>query len=227
MRERSSGAPSSTALRAPGSSRRPPISIARLERRGRVAAAAAQDGADARDHLGRAERLDHVVVGAQLETDDAVGLRAARGEHDDRHGRLAPQLAADLAPVAVRQRDVEQDEARVAAAEELQRGARRRRDDRLEALALERARERLGDRALVLDEQDRGSAGARASGKGNRRDTRIRAFGRTFTARLPGAWAACADSARDLISDCSPRRSPWPRSAPSSQPQERSPHWAA
>src|SRR5436190_1998155 len=35
---------------------------------------AAQHGVDARDELGRRERLDHVVVGAQPQADDAVGL---------------------------------------------------------------------------------------------------------------------------------------------------------
>ena len=48
-------------------------------------AAAAQDRADARHDLASAERLDDVVVGAELETDHAVGLLPARREHDDRH----------------------------------------------------------------------------------------------------------------------------------------------
>jgi hypothetical protein len=45
---------------------------------------APQDRADAGDHLAAAERLDDVVVGAQLEADDPVGLGAARCEHEDR-----------------------------------------------------------------------------------------------------------------------------------------------
>ena len=35
-----------------------------------------QDGADARDELPRAERLREVVVGAELEADELVGLLA-------------------------------------------------------------------------------------------------------------------------------------------------------
>jgi len=81
------------------------------------------------------------------------------GEHDDRHRRLPPQLAAHFPAVAVGQGDVEQDEAGVVAAEELERGAGGGGDDGLEALARERAGERLGDRALVLHEQDRRSGG--------------------------------------------------------------------
>ena len=65
----------------------PPI-VERLVGRLRAAArvgGAAQHRADARDDLRGRERLDDVVVGADLEADDAVGLGPARGEHDDRH----------------------------------------------------------------------------------------------------------------------------------------------
>ena len=47
---------------------------------------AAQHGAHPGDELPGAEGLDHVVVGAELEADDAVGLVVARREHDDRQG---------------------------------------------------------------------------------------------------------------------------------------------
>jgi hypothetical protein len=70
----------------------------------------AQHGADARDHLRGAERLDDVVVGAELEADDAVGLGPAGGDHDHRDVRVAAQPAADVAAVAVGQREVEEDE---------------------------------------------------------------------------------------------------------------------
>jgi len=36
------------------------------------------------DQLAHAERLGHVVLGAELEAGDAIGLAAARGQHDDR-----------------------------------------------------------------------------------------------------------------------------------------------
>src|SRR5581483_3483041 len=52
---------------------------------------AAQDGADARRELARREGLRDVVVRAELEPDDAIGLLAARGQHD--HWQLA--LRAD------------------------------------------------------------------------------------------------------------------------------------
>jgi hypothetical protein len=50
---------------------------------------ATQDGAHARDQLLRAERLRQVVVGAELEADDLVGLVNAGSEHDDRYIRVA------------------------------------------------------------------------------------------------------------------------------------------
>ena len=55
-----------------------------------------QDRAHAAQELGARERLRHVVVGAELEAEHAVGLRVARGEHEDRDVALGPQRAADL-----------------------------------------------------------------------------------------------------------------------------------
>ena len=46
-----------------------------------------------RDHLGAAERLDHVVVGAELQAHDPLELRPARGEDDDRHLGTATRAA--------------------------------------------------------------------------------------------------------------------------------------
>ena len=52
-----------------------------------VAAPAPQRRAHPRHELAQAERLRHVVVGADLEPDDRVDLGVARGDHDDRHLR--------------------------------------------------------------------------------------------------------------------------------------------
>ena len=77
-----------------------------LGRRGRVGAA--QHRSDACDHLAGAERLDHVVVGAQLEADDPVRLLAAGGEHDDRNLGGPAELAADVEARPVGQHHVEE-----------------------------------------------------------------------------------------------------------------------
>ena len=57
---------------------------------------APQQRANARDELARRERLDEVVVGAELETGDAVLFLALGGEHDDRHVGGVADRAADL-----------------------------------------------------------------------------------------------------------------------------------
>ena len=54
----------------------------------------AHDGAHAGDQLAGREWLDHVVVSAQLQADDAVDLLPARGEHDDGYVGLGTDQAA-------------------------------------------------------------------------------------------------------------------------------------
>ena len=61
-----------------------------------------QHRADARHELPGAERLGDVVVGAELEPDERVRLVGAGGEHDDRHGRLAPDGPRHVEPVELR-----------------------------------------------------------------------------------------------------------------------------
>ena len=72
----------------------------------------AQHRAHAGDELLGAEGLDHVVVGAELETDELVGLLAPGGQHDDRHIRRSADLARDLQPVRAGQSKVEDDQVR-------------------------------------------------------------------------------------------------------------------
>ena len=128
----------------------------RLGRR-RGAVRPPQQRAHARHQLVRAERLREVVVGAQLEADDALGLLGAGGQHDDRdrRGRLVgTKQPADLQAVDVRQHQVEHQQ------------LRRTRRDRLQRLAagggalgeetglVEITSDELGDVRIVLDDQD-------------------------------------------------------------------------
>ena len=62
---------------------------------------------DAGHHLARAERLDHIVVGAQLDAQHPVDLVVARGQEQDRQVALGADAAADLQPVHARHVDVE------------------------------------------------------------------------------------------------------------------------
>ena len=106
----SSSRPSRVARRARSSTSSPPTRSgpSRPAERRR----APHDRADPGDQLAQPERLDDVVVGAELEPDDAVGLLAAGGHDDDRDARALAQLPADVEAVDVRQAQVEQDEVR-------------------------------------------------------------------------------------------------------------------
>ncbi len=57
---------------------------------------APEQPADPGRQLAQAERLRHVVVGAQLEADDLVELRVLGGEHHDRHAGFRTDDPADL-----------------------------------------------------------------------------------------------------------------------------------
>src|SRR5262245_36070333 len=71
---------------------------------------APQGGLDAAAELAHREGLGYVVVGADLEAGDLVGLAALGGQHDDRHLAARAHLAADFDAVHLRQHQVEDDE---------------------------------------------------------------------------------------------------------------------
>ena len=71
---------------------------------------AAQDRLDAAHELARGERLGDVVVGAELEAEDAVDLVAARGQHDDGDVGGGAQVRAMSSPDLPGKHDVEDDE---------------------------------------------------------------------------------------------------------------------
>ena len=68
-----------------------------------------QLASDARQQLGNAEWLDQVVIRSGLKTADDVVFVAQAGEQEDRTVKPLPaQAGAELAPVTVRQPDIEQ-----------------------------------------------------------------------------------------------------------------------
>ena len=79
---------------------------------------AAEHGPDAGDELARAERLDHVVVGAELEAGDPVDLVAAGREDQDRDAGVAADRADDVEAVDARQAEVEDERVGTAGAGE-------------------------------------------------------------------------------------------------------------
>ena len=119
-------------------------------------AGATQDRVHARDELAGAERLRHVVVGADLEPDDEVGLAVARGEHEHRHRAISLDALAHLDPVEAGEHEVEHDEVGLEPRVRLEAARPVARDLDRVALAAEPRRDRAGDRALVLDDEDAG-----------------------------------------------------------------------
>ena len=130
---------------------------------------APQQRAHARDHFVGAERLGDVVVGAQLEPDDAIRLFGPGREHDDRDARRArvtAQRAAYLQAVEAGEHQVEQQQVG-------QRAAHRRQDFRAgvkhvhgKAGAPEAVAEQVRDVVVVLDDQQTLGRGSRRTGHG-------------------------------------------------------------
>ena len=116
---------------------------------------APQHRPDARDELLGAERLGDVVVRAELEPDERVGLVGARGEHDDRHGRLAPDGAGHVEPVEPRQPEVEHDEVGPAGAQRVERGLAVAGAEHGVAGGAEIVAAERDDLGLVVDDEDR------------------------------------------------------------------------
>jgi adenylosuccinate lyase len=113
-----------------------------------------QNGTHAGDELGGAERLRHVVVRAELEAEDAVHLLTARADHQDRHTRCPADLAEHVAPVSVRQHDVEEDDVGPLSREGLEAVGGRSRELDVETLPPQRVRQRLRNRPLILDHEN-------------------------------------------------------------------------
>ena len=117
----------------------------------------AQHRADPRHQLGRRERLGQVVVGAGIEPGDLVGVERAGRQHDHRQGAgsglAAPapgQLQPGL-PGSIQSRITRSGTTRSTSACACSASAATR---DLEAGVAQVDRDQLGDRRLVLDDQD-------------------------------------------------------------------------
>src|SRR4051794_18803229 len=117
---------------------------------------APQDGVDAGNELGGREGLDHVVIGAEPQAVDAIGLTALGGQKDDRHARTAgrAQMTHDLEPTDARQHEIEHDEVGMPGRGAGERGVAVACGARVVVGALEVARDDLGDRRLVVDDEN-------------------------------------------------------------------------
>ena len=112
---------------------------------------APQHRTDPSEQFPESERLDQVVVRAELEAHHTVDLLSLCGDHDDRNVGPGTEHPAYLRSVDVRKPQVEQHEIGWFRSQR----ARASRDPfDAESFAAETRCERLRDRVLVLDEQD-------------------------------------------------------------------------
>ena len=124
------------------------------QRRHPARRAPAQQRAHAREQLLALERLDEVVVGADVEPLDARVQRVARGEDEDRRVVLvAAQLARDLDAVHPRQAEVEHDQVGEEGLGLVERLGAVARELDVVALHPQRALQDLGDLLVVLDHE--------------------------------------------------------------------------
>ena len=106
---------------------------------------------------GQGERLGHVVVATKVQTADAIGLLAARRQHQ--HGNLhvfCSQLPAQLEAAHTRQHQVEDDQVRLLLLmQRVRRFAVCRRQD-LVLLEAQVVRDRAQDAGVVFDDKHLG-----------------------------------------------------------------------
>ena len=122
---------------------------------------AAQHRVHARQQLARVERLGQVVVGADLEADDAVDVLHLGGEHDD--GRTVAggaQPAADRQAILARQHQVEDDQVDVLARHQPVQGLAVLGQEDVEAFLAQIAAQQVADAGVVVEDDDTVLAGA-------------------------------------------------------------------
>jgi hypothetical protein len=107
---------------------------------------------DPGDELLGLERLENVVVGAGFQPEDYVYGVGLRRQHDDRHARLAPDLAAYVDPVGTGQHQVEQHQIGPGLPECVKRLVPVGHERRLEPLPAEHDAEHLRERRVVVDD---------------------------------------------------------------------------
>ena len=115
-----------------------------------------QDGPHPRHQFPRRERLDQIVVGAQLEPENAIDLVVARGEEQDRHLAASADVAADVEAVAgAGQADVEDHDAGVVLSEERQSLLAVTGQEHPEPFPPQIEVHQVGDMRIVLDDDHR------------------------------------------------------------------------
>lgn len=113
----------------------------------------AQQHVDPGRQLTHGERLGHVVVGADAETDEHVGLVVPGGQHQYRHRALGLHAAADLQAVEAGKHDVEHHQIRLPGLGRVHGRRAVERGLHQEALGPQPGGNGIDDRGVVLDHQ--------------------------------------------------------------------------
>lgn len=118
----------------------------------------AQHGVDAGDELSRLERFDDIVVRAEAEPDHTIGLLAPRGQQDHGDAVAVQSIRADathhLEAVETREHQAQHDQVGTAGADRSDGGRPIGRCSRVVPGAAQVACNHLGDRRLVVDDQN-------------------------------------------------------------------------
>ena len=108
--------------------------------------------------IARIARLGEVVVGAELQAHDAVGVLAHGRQHDDRRAAFAVgEPAADRQPVLARQHDVEHDQVDGPALQRLLHLRRIAGGVHLVPVLAQEIRDDVADAGIVVHHQDAGA----------------------------------------------------------------------
>jgi hypothetical protein len=146
---------SSRSYSPPVSATSTPSGFSRRRRFGLVSRTA-KDGSDSGEQFARVERFGDIVVGAEFQADDAIGLLAHGGEHDDGDFRLGAQPSGEVEAGFAGQHQVEHDKL-VVAVEPGASGFLAVADGGdADALLFKEAGEQVADFAVVIDDEDVG-----------------------------------------------------------------------
>ncbi len=115
---------------------------------------APENRAQAGEELARLERLGQIVVGADLQADDAVCGIPARGEHQHRRVLFRAQLAAHLESVDVGQHQVEHQRVKRLMRKPLESGAASGLDRNAKPRLAEILGNHLGEPGIVFDQEN-------------------------------------------------------------------------
>jgi hypothetical protein len=113
-----------------------------------------QHSLDPGKQLARVERFGEVVVGARLETDDAIGVLGDRGQHDDRQRGSGAQAAAEAEVVLAGEHQVEHHQVEPPGLQGARHAPAVGHGLDAQAVLAQKTRQQIADLAIVVDDQD-------------------------------------------------------------------------